>query len=84
MKPRTLTIVKGVLFSLIMGTVVIVSIVEDTGQLTVLAFIAAVLLVFGIEVKEIEVGNWLYVRFTAYTEDENQESTEGEKGWHDD
>lgn len=47
-----------------MGAVVTISIVEDTGQITVIAFIIAVLLVFGIEVNEIEVGNWLMINFT--------------------
>jgi len=73
MKPRTLTIVKGIIFSLIMGTVVTISIVEDTGQLTVIAFIIAVLLVFGVELNEITVGNWLYVNFTNNGKDDDDE-----------
>jgi len=56
-----------------MGTVVTISIVEDTGQLTVIAFIIAVLLVFGVELNEITVGNWLYVNFTNNGKDDDDE-----------
>lgn len=75
MKPATLTLVKGILFSVIMGVVVIVSIVEDTGQIRVLAFIIAVLLVFGIEVNEIRLGNFL-IDFpgTSQNDDDDDES----------
>lgn len=71
MKPRTLTIIKGILFSIIMGFVVTVSIVENSGQMTVIAFIIAVLLVFGIEVNEIRVGNWLMINFTNHDDDDD-------------
>lgn len=54
-----------------MGTVVTISLIEDTGQITVIAFIIAVLLVFGIEVNEITVGNWLAINFT------NQDDRDG-------
>jgi len=64
MKPRLLMLVKGFLFSAIMGIVVSISIVEGQGEITVVAFIVAVLLVFGIEINEIEVGNALYIDFT--------------------
>lgn len=56
-----------------MGTVVTISLIEDTGQITVIAFIIAVLLVFGIEVNEITVGNWLAINFTNQDDRDNDE-----------
>lgn len=63
MKPKSLAILKGILISIIMMIPVMVSILEAEGQILVGVFIFAVLLAMGVEIKEIEIGNWFYARF---------------------
>lgn len=64
MDAQTLTVVKGVLYSIIMGIPVLVGLVEDGNpDIIVVAYIFAVLLVFGVEIQQIKIGDWLYIKF---------------------
>jgi uncharacterized membrane protein YoaT (DUF817 family) len=63
MKPKSLAILKGVMISLIMMVPTLYAINKDTGFILVGVFILAVLLAMGVEIYEIEIGNWFYAKF---------------------
>ena len=66
-----MAVVKGIIYALIMGIVAIVGIVEG-GNPTyiVLAFLFGALLIFGVEVNTVELGEWLQIDFTSEGEDD--------------
>jgi len=68
--PNKMAVVKGVIYALIMGTVTIVGIIEQ-GNPTylVLAFLFGALLIFGVEVNTLKIGDWLTIDFTEDNND---------------
>ena len=66
-----MVVVKGIIYALIMGIVAIVGIVEG-GNPTyiVLAFLFGALLIFGVEVNTVQLGEWLQIDFTSEGEDD--------------
>jgi len=66
-----IAVIKGVIYALIMGTVAVVGIVEN-GNPTyiVLAFLLGALLIFGVEINTISLGNWLEIDFTTRNNDD--------------
>jgi hypothetical protein len=70
-----IAVIKGVIYALIMGTVAIVGIVEN-GNPTyiVLAFLLGALLIFGVEINTISLGNWLEIDFTTRGKNQNREN----------
>jgi hypothetical protein len=67
-----LAIAKGIIYALIMGTVAVVGIVEN-GNPTyiVLAFLFGALLIFGVEVNTVRVGDWIKIDFASDDERED-------------
>lgn len=63
MNERTFNLFRGIIFSFIMGVPVVVSIVEKSGEMMVMSYIFAVVLVIGVAFKEVEIGNWFYANF---------------------
>ena len=72
-----IAVIKGVIYALIMGTVAVVGIVEN-GNPTyiVLAFLLGALLIFGVEINTISLGNWLEIDFTTRGKNQNKENDE--------
>jgi hypothetical protein len=81
MKPKSLAILKGVMISLIMMVPTLYAINKDTGFILVGVFILAVLLAMGVEIYEIEIGNWFYAKFPVSenmkVEKGNEEENDG-------
>jgi len=69
-----MAVIKGVIYALIMGVVAVVGIVEG-GNPTyiVLAFLFGALLIFGVEVNTVELGEWLQIDFSETPEDSDDE-----------
>jgi len=69
-----IALVKGVIYALIMGTVAIVGIVEQ-GNATyiVLAFLLGALLIFGVEIQTVQIGQWFTIDFEDSHPDENND-----------
>jgi len=69
-----IAVIKGVIYALIMGIVAVVGIVEG-GNATyiVLAFLFGALLIFGVEVNTVELGEWLQIDFSEISEDSDDE-----------
>lgn len=67
-----LAVIKGVIYALIMGVVAIVGIMEQ-GNATyiVLAFLFGALLIFGVEINTVELGEWLKIDFTSEEDGED-------------
>lgn len=71
-----LSILKGIIYAIVMGIVAIVGIVEN-GNATyiVLAFLLGALLIFGVEVQTVRIGDFLKINFTDSSDqsDDNNE-----------
>lgn len=65
-----LAVIKGIIYALIMGTVAIVGIIEQ-GNPTyiVLAFLFGALLIFGVEINTLTIGDWLKIDFSMDDDD---------------
>lgn len=75
MTPTTQKLLRGLIFALVMGVVTLVVVVEggDANVFLGALFILASLLVFGIDIKHIELGP-MSVEFESHAEELNRES----------
>jgi len=68
-----LSILKGIIYAIVMGIVAIVGIVEN-GNATyiVLSFLLGALLIFGVEINTIAIGDFLKIDFTESEEGDDE------------
>lgn len=68
-----IAIVKGIIYALIMGTVATIGIVKGgNSTYIVLAFLFGALLIFGVEINTVQIGNWLEIDFTEDNNNGNE------------